>query len=138
MDEPYIFTENKDGSSYTIKVPRLIKKDQENFIEITNYKSKFDNYKDRYGTVFIFIEDKNVTESVLKFDGLPNLNYVEEDLFKEKILIPTDLIKDKNGTKRLTVVIFDFILNSNSKLKSEDKVNMQYIDTREHYNVFIE
>ncbi len=139
IDDYYKYTVNEQDCSYSIKVPKLIQKNKDNYIEILDYKSDLDSAENRYGTVYIFLEDADVTESVFQFDKLDKLKYSEQDLLQQtKFIISNDLLEGKEGVKKLTVIIFDLKLNNNFDLKSEEDVNMTYIDSRRHFEVAIE
>lgn len=126
---------------YKIEYPSILYKDSLNFIKLYNYKSSFDTIKgDRIPVLYLVIEDSIIKQNVFKMKSENKLEYVEHIIPNDKFEVPYDLLKNKTGKKKLSVIITDIHFKEGVKEGDEfiDKdIPIQFIDSRSFFDIDI-
>lgn len=135
---------SSQSAQYDILYPLKITTNEDNFIEILNYKSEYDSVKskDRYPILYLFITDTIVSKSeIIELTGKKKIDFADFYVYDEKFKIPKYLFKDKKGAYKLTIAILDIIAKDTIKSKSnhlDDKIEMDMIDSRSYHDITID
>lgn len=135
-----------ESASFDIIYPLQMDNTKNSFIEIKNYKSEYDTIKKykRYPILCLFIEDSIVdyNKNIMQITGDKALNFGEYYIYDEKFKIPSKLLKGKKGKYKLTIAVLDILARDTIKADpsvkgDEDKLDMEFLDTRTFHDIEI-
>lgn len=133
-------------AQYEIIYPEKMNKEVDNYIEVNDYKSKFDTVvgQDRYPVLYVFIEDTIVGDNVELISLIESnkINYGEYSVYDGKFKIPKKMLLNKSGNYKLSVAVLDLIFNDTIKanpsiVNDEDKLPIDFLDSRSYHDIII-
>ena len=136
-------------AQYEVVYPLKFNNKTDNYIEVKNYLSKYDTIKlinkDRFPILYLFVEDTIIGDNneILSLIENNKINYAEYSVDDEKFKIPEKLLNGKRGQYKLTVAIIDLIIGDTIKadpyiVGDEDKLDIDFIDSRSYHDIIIE
>jgi len=135
-----------DSAKFNIIYSPRIKIGSDNFFEIKNYSSSFDdrNTENRHIIGYVFIEDTIIDNGSI-FDMIDEnkISYGEFSVIDTIIKIPKKLLYNKKGNYKMTIAIQDVIIGDiiqiDSSLYEENEgLKIDLIDSRSYHDIFIE
>lgn len=140
-------TFSTESAQYEIIYPKEFDNKRDNYIEVKNYESVYDSIKgkNRFPVLYLFVEDTIVdyNSQILSIVENNMIKYAEFSVYDKKIKIPQKLLQDKKGKYKMTVAVLDLIIGDTIKanpsiIGDEDKLDINFIDSRSYHDIMIE
>ncbi len=127
---------------YTIEYPLHINKDSTTTIKLYDYKSDYDTIVgDRIPSLYLMIEDSPVNGDVFKIKSENKIKYAEYFLPGDGFEVTPEMLKDKKGKMKLSVIILDLYFKDGIKKEDEyldREIPLQFLDNRSFFDVTVD